>query len=135
MSGGDDDVCAWPPWMRTQNRLAIVLVNYRFRFAVRRHVQLKIDKLPPSLAGGQWRESTIDPLHSNVFTDASHCELEMTASGMLDPAGSFTTTKRCCRIRLYCWSWSAKPSDVRGAGHGDQIRTKTLAIRVTNDRI
>jgi len=58
--------------------------NHRFRFPVRRQVQLRIDNLPPALAGGEWREWLIDPQHSNVFTDASRCELEMTASGKIE---------------------------------------------------
>ena len=81
VSGGDDDVCAVAAMDESQNRLAIVLVNYRFRFPVRRQVKLTIDHLPAALVGGKWREWTIDPQHSNIFTDASHCELEMTASG------------------------------------------------------
>lgn len=89
VSGGDDDVCAVAAMDEAANRLSIVLVNYRFRFPVRRQVQIKIDKLPPALAGGEWRAWVIDPLHSNVFTDANHCELEMTASGKVDQTATF----------------------------------------------
>jgi hypothetical protein len=42
--------------------------------------------LPAALAGGKWREYTIDSLHSNVFTNVDHCELEKTDSGQLDKA-------------------------------------------------
>ncbi|MEX2169657.1 MAG: hypothetical protein WD851_10120 [Pirellulales bacterium] len=84
VNGGDEDICAVAALDATRGRLAIVLVNYRWRHAVRRDVQLRIDDLPSELVGGQWREWVIDPLHSNVFTDASRCELEMTASGNVE---------------------------------------------------
>ena len=84
VDGGDDDVCAVGGWDAGRGRLAIVLVNYRDRYAIRRQVHLTIDKLPASLAGGTWREFTIDPLHSNAFTDASRCELEQTGGGSID---------------------------------------------------
>jgi hypothetical protein len=86
VSGGDDDVCAVASMDDTQNRLAIVLVNYRFRFPVRRKVTVRVDALPSELADGIWRDWTIDPQHSNIFTDASHCELEQTSSGGITKA-------------------------------------------------
>ncbi len=85
-SGGDDDVCAVAAYDKAEKRLAIVLVNYRSRFPVRRQIQLKIENLPPELAGGKWRQWTIDSEHSNVFNDVSHCELETTASGKVQPS-------------------------------------------------
>jgi hypothetical protein len=84
VTGGDDDVCAVAAIDNDQHRAVIVLVNYRFRFPVRRQVEVKINDLPPKLSSGKWRAFTIDSLHSNVFTDASHCELEMTASGSIE---------------------------------------------------
>ena len=84
VTGGDDDVCAVAALDADQGRLAIVLVNYRFRHPVRRRVQIRVDDLPANLAGGQWREWVIDPLHSNIFTDSSRCELETTASGKIE---------------------------------------------------
>jgi hypothetical protein len=89
VSGGDDDVCAVAALDESQKRLAIVLVNYRSRFPVCRKVEIRIDRLPAGFAGGDWRESVIDSLHSNVFTDADHCELEMTASGKFAPGRAF----------------------------------------------
>ena len=84
VSGGDDDVCAVAAWDSEQNRLAIVLVNFRYRFSARRHVHLDASKLPASLAGGKWQESVIDSLHSNVFTDPSRCELEISNHGDIE---------------------------------------------------
>lgn len=84
VDGGDDDVCAVAGWDAERGRLAVVLVNYRDRFAVRRQLHLTIDKLPASLAQGMWQEFTIDALHSNVFTDSSRCELEQTGGGRID---------------------------------------------------
>jgi hypothetical protein len=86
VTGADDDVCAVAAIDDSQNRLAIVMVNYRFRFATRREVSVRIDNLPPELAAGQWREWTIDPRHSNVFTNADHAELKMTAKGLVQNA-------------------------------------------------
>ncbi len=86
ISGGDDDVCAVAAMDEGAKRLAIVLLNYRSHLPVRRQVQVKIEHLPAALADGQWREYTIDSLHSNVFTDVNHCELEKTDSGQLDKA-------------------------------------------------
>lgn len=83
VSGGDDDVCAVAAMDHDQKRLAIVLVNYRSRFSVRRQVRVRVDHLPSALANGQWRESKIDPQHSNIFTDASRCELEIANRGKL----------------------------------------------------
>jgi hypothetical protein len=83
ISPGDDDVCAVAAMDNDQKRLAIVVVNHRSRFAVRREVRVKIDNLPPALASRQWREWTIDSQHSNIFHDANHCELEKTASGKI----------------------------------------------------
>lgn len=84
VDGGDDDVCAVAGWDAERGRLAIVLVNYRDRYAVRRHVHLTSDKLPASLARGTWQEYTIDTVHSNVFTDANRCELERTRGGAIE---------------------------------------------------
>ena len=89
VSGGDEDVCAVAALDANRGRLAIVLVNYRWRNSVRRKVQLKIDNLPVALFDGQWREWVVDPLHSNIFTDANRCELEMTSSGKIQK-GTFT---------------------------------------------
>ena len=64
-----------------RRRLQVVLVNFRYRYPVRRHVHLRIDGLPNSLASGTWEERTVDSLHSNVFTDQNRCELEITNDG------------------------------------------------------
>jgi hypothetical protein len=84
--GGDDDVCAVAALDSTRGRLAVVLVNHRSRHAVRRRVEITIGKLPASLAGGQWREWLVDPLHSNVFTDAAACELQPSDRGAIGGA-------------------------------------------------
>jgi hypothetical protein len=89
VSGADDDVCAVAALDESQKRLSIAVVNYRFRFPVKRAVAIRVDRLPPGFNGGEWRESIIDAEHSNVFTDASHCELEMTASGRIVPGWEF----------------------------------------------
>ncbi len=86
VNGGDDDICAVAALDSSQDRLAIVLVNFRYRYPVRRHVHLQIDGLPAFLADGTWQEQTIDSLHSNVFTDANRCELETTNSGTINDA-------------------------------------------------
>ncbi len=84
VNGGDDDICAVAALSANQDRLAIVLVNYRDRYAIRRHVRVQTSKLPDSLAGGKWQASVVDSLHSNVFNDASRCELEVSDSGNIE---------------------------------------------------
>jgi hypothetical protein len=81
VGGGSDDVCAIAAFDESANRLAVILVNYRFRHALRRHVQLRINNLPTELVSGRWQASIIDAQHSNVFTDVDRCELETVASG------------------------------------------------------
>jgi hypothetical protein len=71
-------------WDADRTRLAIVLVNFRDRYALRRHVQLQIEPLPPALAGGEWREWTIDATHSNVWHDPAKAELTKTRTQSLD---------------------------------------------------
>jgi len=83
VKGASDDVCAVAAFDPGSRRLAIILVNFRFRYAHRRQVALTIDRLPAALANGAWREWTIDSQHSNVFHDANRCELEMTQSGRI----------------------------------------------------
>ena len=84
VSGGNDDVCAVAAMDSDQGRLAVVLVNFRYRYPVRRHVHLEAGKLPPAFAGGNWQESVVDSLHCNVFTDVSRCELETSSSGSIE---------------------------------------------------
>jgi hypothetical protein len=81
VSGGTDDIGAIAAFDDRTNRLAVIVVNFRFRHASRRHVRLNISNLPPKLANGEWQEWTVDSNHSNVFIDANRCELEMTGSG------------------------------------------------------
>jgi hypothetical protein len=83
LTAADDDVCAVAALDERAKQLAVVLVNYRPRFATTRHVRLSIDHLPAEFKGGRWKEFRIDSNQSNIFTDASHCELEPTASGMI----------------------------------------------------
>jgi hypothetical protein len=81
VAGGDDDVCALAALDERAHRLAIVLVNYRSRFAASRNVQLAIDHIPAGFRQGTWKEFRVDAAHSNIFNDRSHCELEQTSSG------------------------------------------------------
>ncbi len=89
ISGGDDDVCAVAAIDSRRGRLAVVLVNFRYRYAVGRHVHLETGDLPSAFAGGTWQESVIDSLHSNVFTDQNRCNLETVNRGSTEK-GRFT---------------------------------------------
>src|SRR5207249_4201777 len=71
VTGTDDDVSGVAAWDASQGRLAIVLVNFRDRYSLRRHVQIQISNLPRVLNGGTWRESIVDATHSNVWNDQS----------------------------------------------------------------
>jgi hypothetical protein len=83
VSGGDDDVSVVACWDPERGRLAVVLVNFRYRYPLRRKVALGIDPLPKALAHGTWREWVVDSTHSNVWNSREHAELEQTASGKL----------------------------------------------------
>jgi xylan 1,4-beta-xylosidase len=81
VAGTDDDISAIASWDPNQERLSVVLVNFRDRYALRRPVQLRLDSLPSALKGGRWRESVVDATHSNAWNDQSKAELAVTRSG------------------------------------------------------
>ena len=81
VTGTDDDVSAVAAWDAQQARLAIVLVNFRDRYALCRPVQLRLNPLPDALQGGRWQESVVDATHSNVWNDQNKAELAVTRSG------------------------------------------------------
>jgi len=83
LSGMDGDVSGVAAWDTSQKRLAIVLVNFRDRYALRRPVRLEVNGLPQELRAGEWREWTVDATHSNVWNDAGKAELTKTRSGEL----------------------------------------------------
>ena len=84
LSGTDADVSGVAAWDAEQARLAIVLVNFRDRYALRRHVRLQLDELPVTLRDGTWQQWTVDATHSNVWNDASKAELTRTQAGKLE---------------------------------------------------
>lgn len=86
LAGGDGEVCGVAAWDEARARLAVVLVNFQYRHNLRRHVRLRIDRLPQALAGGTWREYLVDATHSNIWNDPKHpekAELTRTADGVL----------------------------------------------------
>jgi hypothetical protein len=89
ITGTDDDVSAVAAWDAKQRRLAVVLVNFRDRYALRRQVQLRINELPASLQGGRWQESVVDATHGNVWNDQNKAELAVTRSGELSERSFF----------------------------------------------
>lgn len=93
ISGGDDDVCAVAAWDAETGRLAIVLVNFRFRHAMRRTVRVNVEGLPASLTGGRWQAWTIDPTHSNVWHNQDKADLARTGDGPIG-GGGFTHTRQ-----------------------------------------
>jgi len=60
LSGMDGDVSGVAAWDTSQKRLAIVLVNFRDRYGLRRPVRLEVNGLPQELRAGEWREWTVD---------------------------------------------------------------------------
>ncbi len=79
--GTDDDISAVAAWDAERARLAIVLVNFRDRYGLRRDVEVRVAALPGPLDRGRWRQWVIDATHANVWHDARRAELESTASG------------------------------------------------------
>jgi xylan 1,4-beta-xylosidase len=101
LSGGDRDVSGVAAWDADRVRLAIVLVNFRDRYALRRRARVQIEALPPALAGGEWREWTIDATHSNVWHDQAKAELSQTKTQNLDGKSfSMETTLRPNSVTL-----------------------------------
>ncbi|MBN1418044.1 MAG: hypothetical protein JXP34_04670 [Planctomycetes bacterium] len=90
--GADEDISAVACWDAGRRRLAIVLVNFRYRYAMERPARLTIDRLPPEVTRGAWREWTVDALHSNVWHDPGKSELEMTGEGSIE-GDSFTWSR------------------------------------------
>jgi hypothetical protein len=81
LHGTDADISGLACWDEERGRLAVVLVNFRDRYALRRHVSLTLKALPAKLGGGRWEEWTIDATHSNVWNDQGKAELAKTRSG------------------------------------------------------
>jgi hypothetical protein len=101
LSGGDDDVCGVATWDAKAKRLSVVLVNFRYRHALRRTVRLKIDTLPAELAGGTWRESIIDATHSNVWHDVNKPDLFRGRTGpLIEKAFTYEATMGANSITL-----------------------------------
>lgn len=85
VSGTDDDVSAVAAWDEEARRLAIVLVNFRYRYGLRREVELGLDLLPAALRGGRWRVWVVDATHSNVWHDRELADLDLTEEGAISP--------------------------------------------------
>lgn len=81
VTGTDDDVSAVAAWDAKQGRLAVVLVNFRDRYALRRPVQLRVNPLPAALNAGRWQESVVDATHANAWNEPAKAELTVTRSG------------------------------------------------------
>jgi len=81
VTGTDGDISGLAAWDASRSRLAVVLVNFRDRYALRRHVRLELSNLPAALAGGRWQEWVVDATHSNVWHDSSKAELTKTQGG------------------------------------------------------
>ncbi|MEP0841512.1 MAG: hypothetical protein HRF43_02225 [Phycisphaerae bacterium] len=101
IGGADGEICGVAAWDAAKTRLAVVLVNYQFRYGLRRRVRLSIAALPTGLRGGGWREFLVDAAHSNVWHDAGQAVLfkgrEGTAAG---PAFTYEATMPANSIRL-----------------------------------
>ncbi|MEY2407486.1 MAG: xylan 1,4-beta-xylosidase [Verrucomicrobiota bacterium] len=81
LGGTDGDVSGVASWDASRGRLAVVLVNFRDRYALRRPVRLQIDELPAALRNGAWQEWTVDATHGNVWHDLARAELTKTRTG------------------------------------------------------
>jgi len=83
-NGSDGDVSGVATWDEARGRLAIVLVNFRDRYALRRPVQLRAAELPAPLRNGTWNVWPIDATHSNVWHDRARAELTRAQNGELN---------------------------------------------------
>jgi len=80
LTGTDGDISGLAAWDDERGRLAVVLVNFRDRYALRRRVRVQIDNLPSSLREGNWQQWTVDSTHSNVWNDPAKPELANTGA-------------------------------------------------------
>ncbi len=95
LSGGDGEVAGVAAWDPSKNRLAVVLVNFQYRYGLRRHIRIDVESLPAALAGGSWREWTVDATHSNIWNDPNQpakAELTETSHGPLNRGLSLERT-------------------------------------------
>lgn len=86
LSGGDGEVAGVAAWDETKETLAVVLVNFRYRHNLRRHVRVQIESLPKALNKGIWREWTVDATRSNIWNDPGQpqkAELTETSHGQI----------------------------------------------------
>jgi hypothetical protein len=81
LTGVDGDISGVAAWDQGRGRLTIVLVNFRDRYALRRHMRLEFGNLPAALHEGKWTEWTVDGTHSNVWHDQGKAELARTDAG------------------------------------------------------
>jgi len=81
IAGTDGDISGVSTWDEARGRLAVILVNFRDRYALRRPVRLQIGSLPAALHGGAWQEWIIDGTNSNVWNDQNKAELTKTRAG------------------------------------------------------
>jgi len=92
LKGGDEDVSGVAAWDSARGRLAIVLVNFRSRYSLRRHIRLQIEHGPQDLQGARWREWVVDATHSNVWNDQGKAELTRPRSGHVEANFTFEQT-------------------------------------------
>ena len=100
VGGSDEDVCAVAAWDEKKARLAVVMVNFRYRHALRRNVRVSIESLPNSLKSSRWQEWTVDATHSNVWNNRDKAELEKTRSGKSDGSFAWEGTLQANSITL-----------------------------------
>ena len=81
ITGTDGDVSAVSAWDAERRRLAVILVNFRDRYSLRRSVRLGVASLPAELRNGIWQTWTVDGTHSNVWHDQGKAELTRTQTG------------------------------------------------------
>jgi len=109
LKGGDGDVSGVASWDAERGRLAVVLVNFRDRYALRRRARVQIDELPSALLGGIWQQWTVDATHSNVWNDPAKPELSKTRTGKIESKNFiFEETLMPNSITLLeCW-WAGR---------------------------
>ena len=81
ITGGDGEVCSVAAWDAARKRLAVIAVNFQYRYCTQRKVRIELAPLPAVMRGASWRRFLIDPTHSNVWYDQSRAELEKVEDG------------------------------------------------------
>jgi len=84
VAGADDELAAVAAYDEPGGRLAVIVVNWKWSYNLRRKVRVEFAGLPVRLKKGTWRRVLVDATHSNVWHDRARAELETVETGRIE---------------------------------------------------